>query len=168
MGELATRLLLADVTIRCPSLPCGEIEHHNSLLVAFRCLLGGRSGENVKNVSNQKLRGSRLCRYTFRRLRLAPGESMPWHRDPYHRTLVILGVDAHAIKYRDLSECLTLQPRQLDLDERTARVHGRVHVGAQPCEEIAVFKSSWIGEDRRGGCPGRLRVYRFGVAGGTA
>ena len=74
----------------------------------------GRSGENVKNVSNQKLRGSRLCRYTFRRLRLAPGESMPWHRDPYHRTLVILGVDALTIEYRDLSQCLTLQPRQLD------------------------------------------------------
>ena len=147
MGELATRLLLADVTIRSPSLPCGELSttiHCSLLSVAWT---RGRSGENVKNVSNQKLRGSRLCRYTFRRLRLAPGESMPWHRDPYHRTLVILGVDAHAIKYRDLSECLTLQPRQLDLDERKARVHGRVHVGAQPCEEIGAFKSSWIGED---------------------
>ena len=25
-----------------------------------------------------------------RRLRLAPGEAMPWHRDPFHRVTVVL------------------------------------------------------------------------------
>ena len=36
-----------------------------------------------------------------RRLRLAPGESMAWHRDPYQRVAVILGGDLLSIEYRD-------------------------------------------------------------------
>jgi len=76
-----------------------------------------------------------------RRLRLAPGEAMPWHRDPYDRVSVILSGDALAIEFRDggLSQCLTLQPGQVDWDEPTARVHRGVKVGAQPYEEITVF-----------------------------
>ena len=36
-----------------------------------------------------------------RRLRLAPGEAMPWHRDPFHRVTVTLAGDALEIEYRD-------------------------------------------------------------------
>ena len=36
-----------------------------------------------------------------RRLRLAPGETTPWHRDPFHRVTVVLAGDALAIEYRD-------------------------------------------------------------------
>lgn len=36
-----------------------------------------------------------------RRLCLAPGETMPWHRDPFHRVAVVLGGDVLSIEYRD-------------------------------------------------------------------
>jgi quercetin dioxygenase-like cupin family protein len=76
-----------------------------------------------------------------RRLRLAPGEAMPWHRDPYHRVSVVLSGDALAIEYRDgsPSQRFTLRPGQVDWDEPTARIHRAVNVGAQPYEEITVF-----------------------------
>ena len=35
-----------------------------------------------------------------RRLRLAPGEAMPWHRDPFQRVAVILARDLLSIEYR--------------------------------------------------------------------
>ena len=76
-----------------------------------------------------------------RRLRLTPGEAMPWHRDPFHRVSVILSGDALAIEYRDgePGHRLTLQPDQVDRDEPTARVHRGVNVGSQPYEEITIF-----------------------------
>jgi len=36
-----------------------------------------------------------------RRLRLAPGEAMPWHCDPCQRVAVVLRGDLLAIEYRD-------------------------------------------------------------------
>jgi len=39
-----------------------------------------------------------------RRLRLAPGEAMPWHRDPFHRVAVVLRGDLLSIEYRDGAE----------------------------------------------------------------
>jgi hypothetical protein len=33
-----------------------------------------------------------------RRLQLDPGETMPWHRDPFHRITVVLHGDALAIE----------------------------------------------------------------------
>jgi hypothetical protein len=36
-----------------------------------------------------------------RRLRLAPGETIPWHRDPFHQITVVLRGKALAIEYRD-------------------------------------------------------------------
>jgi quercetin dioxygenase-like cupin family protein len=76
-----------------------------------------------------------------RRLRLAPGDVMPWHRDPYHRVTVVLHGDALAIEYRDggASERIELTPEQVDWDEPTERVHRGVNVGTQPYEEITVF-----------------------------
>ncbi len=76
-----------------------------------------------------------------RRLRLAPGEAMPWHRDPFHRVSVILSGGVLAIEYRDggASHRVTIQPVQVDWDEPTARVHRGVNVGEQPYEEITIF-----------------------------
>ena len=76
-----------------------------------------------------------------RRLRLAPGEAMPWHRDPFHRVTVILRGDTLGIEYRDGSESQRFQvaPGQVDWDEPTERVHRGVNVGRQPYEEITVF-----------------------------
>lgn len=76
-----------------------------------------------------------------RRLRLVPGEAMPWHRDPFHRVTVVLHGDALAIEYRDgrESERFEVAPGQVDWDEPTDRVHRGVNVGARPYEEITVF-----------------------------
>ncbi len=76
-----------------------------------------------------------------RRLRLAPGEAMPWHRDPFHRVTVTLRGDALEIEYRDGGERLRVEvaPGQVDWDEPTDRVHRGVNVGEVPYEEITVF-----------------------------
>ena len=76
-----------------------------------------------------------------RRQHLAPGESTPWHRDPFHRVSVVLSGDAIAIEYRDQSPSkhLVLQPGQVDWDEPTDRIHRAVNVGTGPYEEVTVF-----------------------------
>ena len=76
-----------------------------------------------------------------RRLRLAPGEAMPWHRDPFHRVTVTLAGDELAIEYRDGTELVRfpVEPGRADWDEPTDRVHRGVNLGAQPYEEVTVF-----------------------------
>jgi quercetin dioxygenase-like cupin family protein len=76
-----------------------------------------------------------------RRLRLAPGEAMLWHYDPFHRVTVILSGDALSIEFRDGGESQRVEvtPGQADWDEPTDRVHRAVNVGEQPYEEITVF-----------------------------
>lgn len=76
-----------------------------------------------------------------RRMRLAPGEAMPWHRDPYHRVTVVLQGEALAIEYRDggESERFRVSPGQVDWDEPSDLVHRGVNVGAAPYEEVTIF-----------------------------
>lgn len=76
-----------------------------------------------------------------RRLRLAPGEAMPWHRDPYPRVTVVLQGDALAIEYRDGGDShrFDVTPGQADWDEPSDRMHRGVNVGQLPYEEIAIF-----------------------------
>jgi quercetin dioxygenase-like cupin family protein len=76
-----------------------------------------------------------------RRQRLAPGEALPWHRDPYHRVSIVLSGDALAIEYRNGGEQkrITVTPGQVDWDEPTDRVHRGVNIGVQPYEEVTVF-----------------------------
>ncbi len=75
-----------------------------------------------------------------RRLRLAPGEAIPWHRDPFHRVTVVLHGDALAIEYREgESHRVEIAPGQVDWDEPTDRIHRGVNVGQQPYEEITIF-----------------------------
>ncbi len=93
----------------------------------------------MQSMADERLfqRGTTLVR----RLRLAPGEALPWHRDPFHRVAVILSGDALAIEYRDTGEThrFDVVPGQADWDEPTDRVHRGVNVGEQPYEEITVF-----------------------------
>ena len=58
-----------------------------------------------------------------RRLRLGPGEAMPWHRDPFHRVTVVLAGDVLAIEARDGSELARFEvtPGQVDWDEPSDR-----------------------------------------------
>lgn len=76
-----------------------------------------------------------------RRLRLAPGEAMPWHRDPFHRVTVVLRGDALAIEYGDSGEShrFEVRPGQVDWDEPTDRIHRGINVGEQPYEEVTIF-----------------------------
>jgi quercetin dioxygenase-like cupin family protein len=76
-----------------------------------------------------------------RRLRLAPGEAMPWHRDPFERVTVTLRGSRLAIEYRDggSRQEFDVTPGQAGWDEPTDRVHRGVNIGADPYEEIAVF-----------------------------
>jgi quercetin dioxygenase-like cupin family protein len=76
-----------------------------------------------------------------RRLRLAPGEAMPWHRDPFQRITVVLQGHALTIEYRDGTpgQRVAVQVGQVDWDEPTERIHRGVNIGAEPYEEITIF-----------------------------
>ena len=76
-----------------------------------------------------------------RRLRLAPGEAMPWHRDPFRRIAVILGGDLLSIEYRDGGDGqrIEITPGQVEWEEPSARVHRAVNVGELPDERVTVF-----------------------------
>jgi hypothetical protein len=76
-----------------------------------------------------------------RRLRLAPGEPMPWHRDPFHRVTVVLGADALAIEFRggDEVQHVEVSPGLAGWDEPTDVFHRAVNVGEQAYDEITIF-----------------------------
>lgn len=76
-----------------------------------------------------------------RRLRLAPGEAMPWHRDPFRRIAVVLRGDVLSIDYRDGGESqrVEITPGEVDWEEPTARVHRAVNIGRKPYEQVTVF-----------------------------
>ena len=76
-----------------------------------------------------------------RRLRLAPGEAMPWHRDPFQRVAVILRGDLLSIEYRDGGESqrVEITPGQVECEEPSARVHRAVNIGRQTYEQVTVF-----------------------------
>jgi len=76
-----------------------------------------------------------------RRMRLAPDEAMPWHRDPYHRVTVVLHGEALAIEHREGGEIqrAEITSGQVDWDEPTDRTHRGVNIGEQPYEEVTIF-----------------------------
>lgn len=76
-----------------------------------------------------------------RRLRLEPGEAMPWHRDPFHRVSVVLSGEEIAIEIRETGERHPVPVRagQVDWDEPAGQVHRGVNVGSVPYEEVVVF-----------------------------
>jgi len=75
------------------------------------------------------------------RLRLAPGEAMPWHRDPFHRVAVMLSGDVLSIEYRDGGESqrVGITPGQVEWEEPTERIHRAVNVGKEPYEQVTIF-----------------------------
>jgi quercetin dioxygenase-like cupin family protein len=76
-----------------------------------------------------------------RRLNLAPGEAMPWHRDPFHRVAVVLSGDVLSIEYHDggKSQRVEIAPGQVDWEEPSPRVHRAVNIGKQMYEQVTVF-----------------------------
>ena len=75
------------------------------------------------------------------RLRLGPGEAMPWHRDPFQRVAVVLHGDLLSIEYRDGGESQRVEvtPGEVEWEEPTARVHRAVNVGKQDYEQVTIF-----------------------------
>jgi quercetin dioxygenase-like cupin family protein len=76
-----------------------------------------------------------------RRLGLAPGEAMPWHRDPFRRIAVVLRGDVLSIEYRDRGESQRIQirPGQVEWEEPTERIHRAVNAGKEYYEQVTVF-----------------------------
>lgn len=79
--------------------------------------------------------------YLVRRLRLAPGQATPWHRDPFHRVTVVLSGDLLDIEYRDGGEPHREKITVGDADwlEPSDRVHRAVNVGRDAFEEVTTF-----------------------------
>jgi hypothetical protein len=74
-----------------------------------------------------------------RRLRLAPGEAMPWHRDRFRRIAVVLRDDVLAIEYRDRGESqrIEITPGQVEWEEPTERIQRAVNVGKRVTNKSA-------------------------------
>jgi quercetin dioxygenase-like cupin family protein len=62
-----------------------------------------------------------------RRLRLAPGVAMPWHRDPFQRVAIVMRGDLLSIEYRDggESERVAIAPGQADWESLVTAFIGR-------------------------------------------
>ena len=76
-----------------------------------------------------------------RRMRLLPGESTPWHRDPFVRVTTVISGEALAIEFRDGSpvERVRVTKGQATIEEPVGRVHRATNVGSEPYEEVSVF-----------------------------
>jgi quercetin dioxygenase-like cupin family protein len=79
--------------------------------------------------------------YLVQRMRLAPGEATPWHRDPFHRVAVVLSGDALDIEFRDGAETVPWKVTvgEVDWVEPSDRVHRAVNVGKETFEEVVTF-----------------------------
>lgn len=78
---------------------------------------------------------------SVRRLELAPGEAMPWHRDPCRRVAVVLSGDVLQIEFRGNAEShrAEIHPGQVDWEEPSSVVHRAVNVGKKKYEQVTVF-----------------------------
>jgi quercetin dioxygenase-like cupin family protein len=79
--------------------------------------------------------------YLVRRLRLAPGEATPWHRDPFQRVSVVVSGDRLDIEFRDGSETLPwiMSVGEVNWLDPSGHVHRAVNVGKLPFEEVTTF-----------------------------
>ena len=76
-----------------------------------------------------------------RRLRLAPGEAMLWHRDPVQWIAVVVSGDLLSIEYADGGETLRVEisPGMVDWEEPSKRVHRAINIGRTEYEQVTIF-----------------------------
>jgi quercetin dioxygenase-like cupin family protein len=75
-----------------------------------------------------------------RRLRLEPGEAMPWHVDPFYRVTVVLKGNSLTIEGRDGGTTnVKVTPGQVDWDEPSERPHRGINSGTTLYEEVTIF-----------------------------
>ena len=79
--------------------------------------------------------------HLVRRLRLAPGQATPWHRDPFHRVSVILSGDELGVEFRDsgVGQSERIKAGEVYWLEPTDRVHRAVNTGKAVFEEVTIF-----------------------------
>jgi quercetin dioxygenase-like cupin family protein len=79
--------------------------------------------------------------YLVRRLRLAPGEATPWHRDPFQRVTVVMRGEALVIEFGDggKTERIEVTAGRVDWSEPSDRPHRAINTGRQAYEEITIF-----------------------------
>jgi Cupin domain. len=77
----------------------------------------------------------------LRRLRLAPGEAMLWHRDPFQRIAIVVSGDLLSIEYRDGGETLRVEisPGMVDWEEPSKRVHRAINIGRTEYQQVTIF-----------------------------
>jgi quercetin dioxygenase-like cupin family protein len=89
------------------------------------------------SVTNVGQRGTTLVR----RMRLLPGESTPWHRDPFVRVTTVISGALLAVEFRDGSpvEHVRVTPGQTSFEDPVNRLHRAVNASSVPYEEVSVF-----------------------------
>ena len=94
----------------------------------------------MKLTANQQVLHHR-GNYQVWRIRLAPGEATPWHRDPFHRVTVVLNGDLLEIEFRDGGETQAweISVGEVDWSEPSDRVHRAVNVGKESFEGVTTF-----------------------------
>ena len=94
----------------------------------------------MKLTANQQVLHHR-GNYQVWRIRLAPGEATPWHRDPFHRVTVVLNGDLLKIEFRDGGETQAweISVGEVDWSEPSDRVHRAVNVGKESFEGVTTF-----------------------------
>src|SRR4051812_31071894 len=84
-----------------------------------------------------------IIRDTFlvRRLTLAPGEAIRWHKDPFHRVSVVLSGECLLIEYRNgaADVRVAVTPGQVDWEEPGDRIHRAINDSSQLYEEVTTF-----------------------------
>jgi hypothetical protein len=76
-----------------------------------------------------------------RRLRLAPGEALLWHRDPFSRIATIVFGDLLSIDFRDGGEELRgeISPGMVEWEEPSQRLHRAINIGRAAYEQVTIF-----------------------------
>lgn len=94
----------------------------------------------MKLMTNQQILHHR-GNYQVLRIRLAPGEATPWHRDPFHRVTVVLGGDLLGIEFRDGGETQAwkVTAGEVDWSGPSDRIHRAVNVGKETFEGVTTF-----------------------------
>jgi quercetin dioxygenase-like cupin family protein len=96
--------------------------------------------EGMKTTANVEVLHHR-GNYLVRRQRLEPGETSPWHRDPFHRVTVVLSGDLLKIEFRDGGNAQEwkVSVGEVDWSEPSDRIHRAVNVGKEVFEEVVTF-----------------------------
>lgn len=110
-------------------------------MLEFTLKLSKWTEESIMDLTRHKQVLHHRGNFLVGRLRLAPGEATPWHRDPFHRVIVVLSGDLLSVEFRDGGQPLPwrITVGEVDWVEPSDRVHRTVNVGKEVFEEVVTF-----------------------------